>query len=153
MTMLNLGALPTPGQMWDEQRGLFICITPLRRAIIAPVDEQALFIDVQWGPRGVDVPGACSEWDGEANTVAMAKAGSELAQRILEQRGLILPACNELYMLRMIAPHLIADDWYWSSTQYSADFAWHQYFADGIPDYDVKDYELRARAVRSVVIG
>lgn len=34
----------------------------------------------KWGPYGKDATGACSFFDGKANTLAMAEAGSELAQ-------------------------------------------------------------------------
>lgn len=157
MTMLNFNALPTPGEMWDEQRGIFICITPLRRAIVAPVDERTLFKDVQWGKRGQSIDGAHSDWDGAANTLAMAAAGSQLAQNIaaLEldgMAGFYLPARHELRMIKLVAPQLIVDEWHWSSTQYSADDAWFQGFDGGGQSYDGKHRELRARAIRSLKV-
>jgi len=41
-------------------------------------------------------------------------------------------------------------EWYWSNTQRSGSshYAWYQVFGNGDQDYDRKDYELRARAVR-----
>jgi hypothetical protein len=45
-----------------------------------------------WGKRGLDVPGARSYFDCRANTLAMAKAGSELAQKVC---GLSVDGCND----------------------------------------------------------
>lgn len=58
------------------------------------------FADMEWGPRN-HVAGALSLVDGRANTLAMAKAGSELATRILALRiadkdDWYLPALDEL---------------------------------------------------------
>jgi hypothetical protein len=44
------------------------------------------------------------------------------------------------------------DDWYWSSTQYSADTAWDQGFGDGTQLNAYKDNTSRARAVRRIEI-
>lgn len=46
-----------------------------------------------------------------------------------------------------------ADVWYWSSTQYSPDNAWIQDFDDGFQLTYHKDYELRARAVRRILLS
>jgi hypothetical protein len=43
-------------------------------------------------------------------------------------------------------------EWYWSSSQFSADYAWYQYFYDGYQNYYDKLYEFRARAVRRLII-
>lgn len=43
-------------------------------------------------------------------------------------------------------------EWYWSSTQSSADFAWYQYFDDGFQGNYVKDTQSRVRAVRRSLI-
>lgn len=42
--------------------------------------------------------------------------------------------------------------WYWSSTEFSKYSAWAQYFDDGDQDYYGKDYDLRVRAVRKILI-
>lgn len=46
----------------------------------------------QWSKRGLDVPGARSYFDCRANTIALAEAGSELAQKIL---GLSIGGCSD----------------------------------------------------------
>ena len=40
--------------------------------------------------------------------------------------------------------------WHWSSTQYSADDAWVQYFADGSQGISGKEFEASARACRLI---
>ena len=44
------------------------------------------------------------------------------------------------------------DEWYWSSSQFSAYYAWLQYFIDGTQYGDGKSDEFRARAVRRLII-
>ena len=45
-------------------------------------------------------------------------------------------------------------EWYWTNEQRasSSDYAWFQHFDDGYQYYDSKGYELRARAVRRLII-
>lgn len=40
------------------------------------------------------------------------------------------------------------DYWYWTSTQYSEDLAWHQYFYYGLQYYSLKVFERSVRFVR-----
>lgn len=155
----------------------------------------------KWGEYGQDVPGARSYNDGRANTLAMAEAGSALAQWAL---GLniggyadwYIPSRDELEILyRNLKP---TDDenycsfrdgdnasslpagypyteespaqtavetfqagqaeafeprWHWASTQFSPHGAWDQDFDDGNQGNDHKGGELRARAVRKILIS
>lgn len=48
-----------------------------------------------WGEYSKDIPGAKSYFDGRANTIAMAEAGSELAQKVLL---LEIGGCNDWYL-------------------------------------------------------
>ena len=155
--------------------------------------------DQQWGEFNQELEGARSFFDGQANTQAMAEAGSELAKAIqaLDINGhadWYLPARDELELVyRNLKPtdnrnfRLSGDNpssvpvgyaysaaepaqtmatefqedgeqalqptWYWSSTQYSAYFAWRQVFEDGDQLYDREDDALRARAVRRFLIN
>ncbi|MNZ77526.1 hypothetical protein D3C78_960700 [compost metagenome] len=43
-------------------------------------------------------------------------------------------------------------EWYWSSSQFSADLSWHQFFIGGDQSYYDKNGEFRARAVRRLII-
>ena len=49
-------------------------------------------------------------------------------------------------------PDLFKKEWYWSSTQRSANFAYSMDFGDGDQSYHVKLTELRARPVRRLFI-
>lgn len=57
---------------------------------------------------------------------------------------------NWLYKARDKVPGL-GDGWYWSLSQdYSDDFAWAQWFDDGLQDYGNKDYKFSVRACRAL---
>lgn len=155
----------------------------------------------KWGEYGADVPGARNYNDGHANTIAMAEAGSALAQWAL---GLniggyadwYIPSRDELEILyRNLKPtdsenycsfrdgdnasslpagypyteespaqttaepfraggtEAFEPSWHWASTQYSLDGAWGQGFVVGYQDNGHKSNELRARAVRKILIS
>jgi hypothetical protein len=110
-----------------------------------------------WGERGVKITGADSDRDGYANTVAMAEAGSELAQKILlleidGHSDLFLMARHQAQLAYLNAPEQFdTDKWYWTSTQYSSYNAWVQGFAYGTQDDYGKYNEYAARVVRRVI--
>ena len=45
------------------------------------------------------------------------------------------------------------EEWYWSSTQYSADIAWNQLFDDGYTNASSKGYEAVGRACRMIQLS
>jgi hypothetical protein len=47
---------------------------------------------------------------------------------------------------------LFKEEWYWSSTYYSATYAWVQFFSNGNQLNNAKTYNLYVRAVRKVLI-
>ncbi len=47
-------------------------------------------------------------------------------------------------------PEAFEENWYWSSTQFSANFGWIQDFYNGCQGNNVKGEQLRARAVRTI---
>ena len=108
-----------------------------------------------WGDYGVKIEGAGSYSDGEANTRAMAEAGSEIAVKALELDGFI-PSCLEGQLLMAAKAdglvELRDDRYYWLSTQRSADNAYGMDFGDGWLYYYAKDDERLARPVRSLPI-
>jgi len=125
--------------------------------IVAPADQGEL-TGVTWGDYGKEVPEAVSYHDGQANTAAMAAAGNELAQRIV---ALTINGHSDWHLPSQAEAHLQAanlkdefnqDDFYWTSTQYSAGGAWGQYFYYGNQGLDHKDAEGRARAVRRLIL-
>ena len=43
--------------------------------------------------------------------------------------------------------------WYWSSTEFSATYAWGQHFSNGTQDYNYKDGSHAVRVVRKVEVN
>jgi hypothetical protein len=62
------------------------------------------------------------------------------------------PAQTGIEGFREGEEHALQAAWYWASTQHSSDYAWRQYFGNGVTFSYGKGGEARARAVRSVVV-
>jgi len=159
-TVLKL-ELPRLGAMWPGQGGRFA-------GLILGEDGQPNYAEVvadlkhwpkgAWGPRS-RVSGAESEYDGLANTRAMAAAGNEAAKQAL---GMTIDGHNDFYIASRFEQRLVHlnraapghTGWAWSSTQDRADddFAWAQYFDDGGQDDCRKANELPFVLVRRVPI-
>jgi len=106
-----------------------------------------------WGEYGQDVPDAQSRFDGLANTLAMAEAGSKLAQLIRTKGDCYLPSQAEITLCAATIPHAFKDGYHWTSTQLSRHDAFVQDFENGGSYWDLKDDEFRAVAVRRIMIG
>lgn len=123
----------------------------VERALILLPDE----LSGVWGEYGVKIEGAGSYSDGEANTRAMAEAGSEIAVKALELGGFI-PSCLEGQLLMAAKAdglvELRDDRYHWLSTQRSADTAYDVGFEDGWLSLNGKSFERLARPVRSLPI-
>jgi hypothetical protein len=153
--------LPPLGAHWVEQGGIYVGLLRAPEgdcALILCDDGHGHFEDREWGPYPSTIDGAASYFDGRANTQAMAAGGSALATDILALdlagfKDWYLPAQAELQLARANASdHFEQGDYYWTSTQYSPGSAWVQDFEDGYSDVSSKDYELRAVAVRRLVL-
>jgi hypothetical protein len=113
-------------------------------------------VDLEWGKRGQEVPGATSLTDGLANTAAMLAAKCKPALHIAKLKtaeghaDLYLPARAELWALRANVPELFETRWHWTSTQLSADNAFVQAFESGLSDWYGKVLDYRVRAVRRI---
>ncbi len=144
--------LPERGQ--PLAGGVFVTrywLNGVERALILLPDE----LSGPWGEYGVKIEGADSYSDGEANTRAMAEAGSEIALKSLELGGFI-PSCLEGQLLMAAKAdglvELRDDRYHHLSTQRSANFAYFMDFVDGwLNDYGKGDERL-ARPVRSLPI-
>ena len=123
----------------------------VERALILLPDE----LSGPWGEYGVEIKGAGSYSDGEANTRAMAEAGSVIAIKALELDGFI-PSCLEGQLLMAAKADgmvvLNEERYHWLSTQRSADTAYYVDFEGGWLFYDAKFDERLARPVRSLPI-
>lgn len=73
----------------------FIRANDVLRAILLPPNAVRAHPAAKWNDSYDRVDGALSFHDGQANTIAMAKAGSKIAAFALE-RGLYIPARDEL---------------------------------------------------------
>ena len=56
---------------------------------------------------------------------------------------------NEMYLKKDFIGGF-SSNFYWSSSEYNANYAWIQYFFDGFQGYDSKDSSTLVRCVRSV---
>ena len=123
----------------------------VERALILLPDE----LSGPWGEYGVEIKGTHSYSDGEANTRAMAEAGSVIAMKALELDGFI-PSCLEGQLLMAAKAdgvvELREDRWHWLSSQRSAYIAYFMDFADGWLYNLVKTSGRLARPVRSLPI-
>ena len=65
-----------------------------------------------------------------------------------------LPDRQEQSLLRVMLPDESKPDWYWSGEQHAAypDYAWYQGFSNGYQSITTINSELRARAVRRVIV-
>lgn len=155
--------LPRTGQLWQEHHGIFCGITGGHEdrpycALILPIDPRASFPSVTLGTCGIDVAGAKSLHNGRANTEALAEAGSELCQKILQleiggKKDLLLPAAQDLLTLAANVPHLLRrPDWYTSSTTVGSHGAIALDFASGYSTASLKSIASRAIAIRLVAL-
>ena len=99
---------------------------------------------------------AVADWDGEAGTADLREI---LHPNIKLGEKEYIPSLGQLYFIlahfREINEALNAVDgdplqdlWYWTSTDYSATYAWGLYLDDGTANYFTKaTYQLRVRAV------
>ncbi len=156
--------LPRVGIVWPEHHGIFCGITGGQEgrpyeAIILPDDPRVHFEGVQLGTYGIDVEAATSMHDGRANTIALAAAGSEICQQILDleiagQKDLILPAAHDARAMAINVPQLFKFDYYYlTSTQYDADNVFVQDFEYGGSSLYDKDLKRRAVAVRKIQLS
>ena len=144
--------LPERGQ--PLAGGVFITrywLNGVERALIQLPNE----LSGPWGEYGVKIEGADSYSDGEANTRAMAEAGSVIAIKALELGGHI-PSCLEGQLVKAAQSEGLVemreDRWHHLSTQRSAYTAFTMDFGVGWLTNYVKNLERLARPVRSLPI-
>lgn len=145
--------LPSRGQPLDG--GIFVgryFLGAEQRALILLPDE----LNGAYGEYGQDIAGASSYSDGEANTRAMAEAGSAIAIQALGL-GAFIPSCLEGHLLMAaktegLVTDLREDRYHWLSTQFSAYYAYDMDFELGWQHDDVKGNERPVRLVRSRLI-
>jgi hypothetical protein len=157
-----LSAIPRIGERWTGEGGYYAGVMrgvdgPDYHLIVS--DGAGNFKDIEWAPRPNDTA-AIADCDGLKNTCALlasdAKypAAAKCAEFSCEgHNDYYLPARRELSLCFANVRELFdTDDWYWSSTQYSAVSAWCQNFDGGGQSWRYKSYGSRVRAVRRVFI-
>jgi len=111
-------------------------------------------VEGEWGKYGQDVE--TNHGDGEANTRAMAEAGSELAAKVLALGAFIPSALESNQMMFAKQQGYVADldedEWYWTSSQASSGGAFCTHFVAGYTDFSGKGSNLRVRPVRKILI-
>lgn len=144
--------LPERGQ--PLAGGVFVTrywLNGVERALILLPDD----LSGPWGEYGAEIKDAGCYSDGEANTRAMAEAGSVIAIKALELDGFI-PSCLEGQLLMAAkADGLVAireDHFHWLSSQRSADHAYSMDFEDGWLDRNGKNGKRLARPVRRIYV-
>jgi hypothetical protein len=161
----STGALVVPriGEYWEGQGGVLVGIgrgygSAKDHYLILPTDPRiAKGKKRMLGTYGTDVAGADSDHDGMANTIAFAKAGSELCQEILDMeieghKDLYLMSRADARLCMANVPELFEKEWYLTSTQYSSDHAWSQGFLNGTQGTDLKKFEALWRPVRRLFL-
>lgn len=100
---------------------------------------------------------AVQDYDGEINTQHLRKIG--LNPQIKLKDGEYIPSLGELYIiclnqyaineaLKFVGGQPLAKDWYWSSTEHSASYAWLLDLSDGLAGGNPKaTFKSRVRAV------
>ncbi len=90
---------------------------------------------------------AVADWNGKANTKHLEEIG--LNESIKLEADQYIPAVGEMYLiylhkkalneaLEAVGGEPIADDWYWTSTEYSAANAWYLNLGTGHMSYGTK---------------
>lgn len=144
--------LPERGQ--PLAGGIFVTrywLNGQERALVLMPEE----FEGAWGEYGLEIKGAGSYSDGEANTRAMAEAGSVIATKALEL-GAFIPSCLEGQLVMAAkADGLVTlreDRFHWLSSQFSAHHACIMDFEDGWLDDSDKTSERLVRPVRSLIL-
>jgi hypothetical protein len=156
-------AAPAPriGEYWKGEGGVLVGIGrgydgAKDHYLILPTDPRiAKGKKRMLGTYGTDVAGATSDHDGMANTIAYAKAGSELCQEILDMeieghKDLYLMSRADARLCMANVSELFEKEWYLTSTQYSSITAWSQSFDNGTQYTNDKKFEALWRPVRRI---
>lgn len=82
------------------------------------------------------------------------EASHEAQMAWAKEQGGDLPDRVETALMFQTLKGEFKEDWYWTNEKHASEssWAWFQHFDDGRQDISLKNDELRARAVRRVVI-
>lgn len=156
-------AVPRIGELWPEQGGVYA--GQMRGVdgaadyhLVVAAGDEGQQAELEWGGSGEEEPGATSEWDGKANTAVLVASANEhpaaewaAGLSVSGHHDWYLAARRESALCYANLPELFDKAWYWTSTQYSPDDAWLQYFYNGSQGSHGKHGVFRVRAVRRVL--
>ncbi len=164
---------PAIGHYWNGKGGIYAGIMRdgdrqwhliLASETVEPVTEDKYQIancafKGTWGQYPNKIDGEFSRNDGLHNTqlIIAAEPENNLALNITSltidgHTDFYWPAQCENNLLFINLREHLTQQWHWSSTQYSARYAWFQHFAVGYQCIDDKYTSLAARAVRRELI-
>jgi hypothetical protein len=154
----SLADVPPLGAHWPGQGGLNGGLRLDKHGKPYWLIVSGLTFTAEWGGYGKREPGAECEFDGMANTIALCESKIEhpaaqlcRAHSCDGHQDFFLMSKRDAATLYANVPHLFKG-WHWTSTHYSANGAWAQYFVDGTQDTTFKDGKASVRAVRSQFI-
>lgn len=147
---------PQIGQYWEGQGGIYI--GDFRGGdgsvygLIVGAEED--IGRARWAHEG-DMPNL-TDWDGLANTAALVEScpAAKLAAGYTrdEHSDFYLPARRELHLAAANVPDKFSkESWYWSSSCWSARYAWAVDFDGGFTHRIKRDFELRVRPFRRFI--
>lgn len=196
---MNLNNLPIEGTFIEAEGGFYsgkLLVNGKPTAVITAPKALGEFSGI-WLPEYTLIPGANSFNDSVANTLAMAEAGSPIAQKavateinghkdwVIGARDVVElqyrhlkpttdknyvyrhgdnpssipvgypysedePAQTPLVLFQAGGTEAFEPDWYATSTQSGAYYAWLQHFGDGLQDTGLKIHEFQVRLVRLI---
>ena len=154
---------PSLGQYWPGQGGIYAGLMrgedghPDYHLIVSPQQSNTQH-DLEWGARSKDEKAATSSWNGLANTEALLQSKNShpivdwLRDLVIEGHSdWYVPARREASLAAANCPEAFEPGWHWTSTQYSANHAFVQYFSDGYQLNLGKGSRFRVRAVRRFI--
>lgn len=159
----NQGEAPALGEYWPGEGGHNAGLVRGENGqpdyyLIVPAGPAAEFKG-KWGGYEHTTKGADSHSDGLTNTLALlADSAEHPAAKLASEftadghADFYLPARRELQLAEANVPELFSKAYHWSSTQYSADYAYSVDFVDGWQSGNGKDGERLVRPVRRRII-
>lgn len=159
----DAAAIPAVGEYWPGEGGVNGGLFPggdRPYYLIVPTGSDAEATH-EWGGYGKELSGASSAWDGQANTAYLVRSNREhdhsAAQFCtdLERDGhkdFYLMARREAQFLEITLSDVFSKRYHWTSTQYSASYAYGMGFEDGWLDNHDKDHERLVRPVRRIYV-
>lgn len=148
---------PAIGEYWPGQGGIYAGIRQYPEGLCHVIFAAQDLGKNAYGEHGTEVE-ATSRTDGRQNTLVLTgrngshpAAGAAFGVTCDGHSDFYLPAIAELSHAWANIPEHFEPDWYWSSSQRSADYAFGMHFADGYQYYYGKHGELRVRPARRFI--